>query len=160
MADLEFNLGGNDYRASNLNTFAQFHLQRKVAPILPPLIPVFMKLASSSSEAAEGEVAEEGAQKHPFTSDIDGFAALLQPFADALAGMSKDDFEFIISTCMSTVRRRQGDAWHPVWRNNTCMFDDIGTSVMLQISVRILKDQLGPFFSALGFGRKPAPAQA
>lgn len=134
----EFTIGEHTYRAGKLDAFKQLHLSRKVAPIIPTLIPVFVKLSASQSG-------------NPLSGDLSGMAGLLGPFAEGLAGMPDEDAEYVLSTCLAVVQRKQGTAWAPVWseRSNVCMFDDMDLGAMIQIASRVIRDSLGPFLQGL-----------
>ncbi|WP_110993115.1 phage tail assembly chaperone [Pseudomonas sichuanensis] len=138
----EFQLGDNTYRISKLSVFNQWHLSRKVAPIIPTLIPVFVKLQQASGVS-------------PLSGDLAGMAELITPFADGIANMDNESSEFILSTCLSVVQRKQGDAWVPIWSNKgaVCMFDDIDLGSMIQLCFRVIKESLGPFFSGMLTGQ-------
>ena len=132
---VEFEEGGNAYRVGKLNAFQQFHLSRRVAPLVPKLVPLVVKMA------------REGGLK----DDIAGTAELMQPFADALGGMADADAEYILSTCLSVVQRDTGGTWAAVWnaQARSCMFDDIDLGLMFRLSFRVLQDSLGPFIRGL-----------
>lgn len=153
----EFDLGADTYRIGKLNAFQQFHLSRKVAPIIPTLIPVFLKLKGSAKELAAAVAAGTGsdAAGKPLSGDLEGLAALMQPFADGIAGMPDETAEFILSTCLGAVQRKQGTSWFQVWNasQNVCMFDDLDLGVMLKLSVRVITESLGPFLSGMLTGR-------
>lgn len=136
----EFSVNGQDYRSAKLDAMRQFHLSRKLAPIIPTLIPVFLKLAESRK-----------ASNKPLTEDLSSFSDLLEPFAEGIAGMSDEHAEYILGTCMSVVKRQQGTAWSPVWNNaqKVCMFDDIDAGSMIQIGFQVIRESLGPFISGL-----------
>ncbi|MDH0638194.1 hypothetical protein N5D52_14700 [Pseudomonas sp. GD03860] len=138
----EFDLGDSTYRIGKLDAFKQFHLSRKVAPIIPTLIPVFLKLQQSAS-------------KSPLSGDIGAMAEVMGPFADGIAAMPDEAAEFILGTCLAVVQRKQGDRWMPVWSSNqsTCMFDDMDLGVMLQLTFRVIKESLGPFISGMLSGQ-------
>lgn len=149
----DFELGADTYRIGKLNAFQQFHLSRKVAPIIPTLIPVFLKLKSSAKEAK----AESGVDTAltPLSGDLGALAELLQPFADGIADMPDETAEFILSTCLGVVQRKQGVAWFPVWNasQNVCMFDDLDLGVMMKLSVRVITESLGPFLRGMLTGQ-------
>ena len=65
----EFELAGKTYRIGKMTTFQQFHVSRRIAPIIPTLIPIFVKIAK------DGDLMK----------DLNGMAAVIQPFADGLA---------------------------------------------------------------------------
>lgn len=137
----DFAIGSSEYRTEKLTAFQQFHLSRKVAPLLPPLIPVFLEVARSGRSEGGG-----------LSENMDALAPLLQPFADALAGMSDDAAEQIVTLCMASVKRKQGDSYFPVWNASAKlpMFEDLNDmGVMLPIIMRVIQDSLGPFIQGL-----------
>lgn len=147
----EFDLGADTFRIGKLNAFQQFHLSRKVAPMIPTLIPVFLKLKGADKAAA----AEGAADAAPLSSDLGALAELMQPFAEGIAAMPDETAEFILSTCLGAVQRKQGTAWFPVWSasQNVCMFDDIDLGVMMKLSFRVITESLGPFLRGMLTGQ-------
>lgn len=133
---IEFEIGGKEYRADKLNAIQQFHVGRKIAPLIPPLIPVFLKVSG---------------MKGGLKDNLSSIAEVLQPFADGLASLPDKDAEFVFSTCLSVVRRRQGEHLAPVWSAsaNTLMFDDLDIGSIIPIVVRVIQANLGPFISGL-----------
>lgn len=132
---MEFDLSGNTYRAGKLDAFKQFHVSRKIAPIIPTLVPVFVRLS----------------QDKKLTEDLGAFSELLGPFAEGLAGMSDADSEYIIATCLAVVSRNANGTWAAVWNKsaNACMFDDMDLGVIMQIVIKVVQDSLGPFIQGL-----------
>ncbi|MBY4751892.1 MULTISPECIES: phage tail assembly chaperone [Burkholderia cepacia complex] len=176
----EIELNGTRYAIGKLSAMQQFHVSRRIAPIIPPMIPVLMKfyaeleqadVASEQARAnaalaalAEGAEGAEGAdapaaaapaperdRSRELLSLVDAIAPVLQPFADALAGLKDEDAEYVFGTCLSVVERWQGAGWAKVWNitHKTAMFDDIGIDVMLPLVVRVVVANLGPFISGL-----------
>ncbi|KAF1069154.1 MAG: hypothetical protein GAK45_01175 [Pseudomonas citronellolis] len=136
----------------------QFHLSRKIAPVIPALIPIFTRLADSKRQAiaqalAAGMTEEQAlnAEASPLSSDLGAMASLFEPFADTVAGMPDETAEYIMGTCLSVISRQQGTTWSPVWndRQKVCMFDDIDTGVMLQLAAHVIRESLGPFLAGL-----------
>lgn len=136
----EVELGGNDYSIGRLDAFRQLHVSRRIAPLIPSLVPAFSALSEGGADAL---------------TDTAKFATALAPFAEAMAGMSDEAAEYVVGTCLSVVKRRQGSAWAPVWnaQGKTLMFDDIDLSTMLPLVVRVIRDNLGPFISGLLIGQ-------
>ncbi|MDI2595024.1 hypothetical protein POF45_26905 [Pseudomonas sp. 681] len=150
----EFDLGTDTFRIGKLNAFQQFHLSRKVAPMIPMLIPVFLKLKQSSAPVA-GEDGATVSTETPLSGDLGALAELLQPFADGIAAMPDETAEFILSTCLGVVQRKQGASWFPVWNtsHNVCMFDDLDLGLMMKLSVRVITESLGPFLRGMLTGQ-------
>lgn len=147
----EFTVNGQNYRTSKLDAMRQFHLSRKIAPIIPTLIPVFAKLAKGEAEQNDT----------PLSNDIEKLAPLFEPFAQAIAGMSDEMAEYVMGTCLSVVSRQQGTTWSPAWsvQQQVAMFDDIDAGAMVQICAYVVRESLGPFLAGLlsASGSKPAP---
>lgn len=133
----EFEINGQTYRTGKLDAFKQFHLSRKIAPIIPTLIPIFVKLA------AEGDKA--------LTNDLSSVAGILEPFTTGIAEMSDETAEYVIATALSVVSRNQQGMWTTVWNSSShvCMFDDMDLGVILRIVFRVIQDNLGPFIQGL-----------
>ncbi|WP_338340168.1 phage tail assembly chaperone [Burkholderia vietnamiensis] len=178
----EIQLNGGRYVIGKLSAMQQFHVSRRIAPIIPPMIPVLMKFYAELEQAdvareqaranaalaalAEGKGPSEAAdapaadKSRELLSMVDAIAPVLQPFADALAGLKDEDAEYVFGTCLSVVERWQGTSWAKVWNiaHKTSMFDDIGIDVMLPLVVRVVVANLGPFISGLLTSQASSPA--
>lgn len=119
---MEFEISGQQYRSGKLNARQQFHVARRLAPVLGGLV-------DASSAGAES------------------FSKFLQPIADAISGMSDADCDYVLDTCLAVVQRQQGTAWSPVMASSKAiMFDDIDVGVMLQMAAKVIQENLGSFF--------------
>jgi hypothetical protein len=133
---IEINESGHDYRIGRMDAFKQLHVSRRLAPIIPTLLPVLLQVAKNEGLSV---------------NDIANSAKILQPFADAMAGMSDADAEYVMTACLAVVQRHSANAWAPVWseRAKSCMFDDIDLGVMMKLTLEVVKDSLGPFIRGL-----------
>jgi hypothetical protein len=134
----EFEIDGKSYRIGKLSAFEQFHLSRKIAPLIPPLIPVFMELSKNGG----------------ITGDLTNLPALIQPFADSLASMSDAAAEAILNICLSVLSRRAdvGESYVRVWHKDrkVFMFEDLNSMEQtIPLVVRVIQDSLGPFIQGL-----------
>ena len=129
-------INGGEYKIGKLSAFQQFHVSRKIAPILPTLIPIFLRMAKTPGG---------GLEKLPDLADV------LTPFAEGIAQMSNEDSEFVLSTCLGAVKRLHQKDYTPVWsdRGNVCLFDDMDLSVMIRLTIEVIKDSLQPFIRGL-----------
>ncbi len=141
---LEIDLNGNRYSIGKLNAKQQFHISRRIAPILPTLIPVFVRLAGGNRVVSE---------------DPGGLADVLQPLADGLAAMKDEDAEYVLDTCLQVVQRKQEHGWAAVWSasQRTPMFQDIDLGVMLPLVMRVITVNLGPFMQGLLTSQTSSP---
>ncbi|HEF4837309.1 TPA: hypothetical protein SAO52_002029 [Burkholderia vietnamiensis] len=178
----EVQLNGGRYVIGKLNAMQQFHVSRRIAPIIPSMIPVLMKFYAELEQAdvareqeranaalaalAEGKGPSDAAdapaadKSRELLSMVDAIAPVLQPFADALAGLKDEDAEYVFGTCLSVVERWQDTSWAKVWNiaHKTSMFDDIGIDVMLPLVVRVVVANLGPFINGLLTSQASSPA--
>lgn len=133
---LEIDLNGHRYSIGKLSAKQQFHVSRRIAPIVPTLIPVFARLAVGGRGIIE---------------DPGGMADVLQPLADGLAGMKDEDADYVLDTCMQVVQRKQEHGWTSIWSasQRVPMFQDIDLGVMLPLMLRVIVGSLGPFIQGL-----------
>jgi hypothetical protein len=131
---LEFEIAGQRYRAEKLDAFKQLHVSRKIAPIIPKLLPMFLKFAE---------------QGDSMKADLAGMAEAFEPLAQALADMSDADCEYVFNACLGVVARHQQGNWASVWSGGSLMFDDIDMGIMVQIAAKVIWDSLGGFIQGL-----------
>ena len=136
---LEFEINGVEYRALKLDAKTQFHLSRKISPLIPKLLPIFVKVTKTEGNLLDSNMTE--------------LAEVLEPFANALADMSDEHASFIYDTCLSAVSKKQGKDFAKLTREGQLMFQDIGLDSILPIVVKVLWYNLGSFIQ--GFLQKP-----
>lgn len=144
MRSVEFSIGGVEYRADQLDAFKQLHVSRKIAPVVPKLIPVFVLLQQSAHD------------------DLAALGTAAAPFAEALAALPEADVDYVVKTCLTSVKRQQGGAWAPMMAGGALMFADLDLGEMLPIVVRVLRENLGNFIQGLlaNVPATPAPLPA
>ncbi|WP_175835715.1 phage tail assembly chaperone [Burkholderia multivorans] len=152
----EIELNGTRYAIGKLSAMQQFHVSRRIAPIIPPMIPVLLQFYEEMDKTEKVSADE----KQGVLALVTSVAPVLQPFADALAGLKDEDAEYVFGTCLSVVERWQGAGWAKVWNtaHKTSMFDDIGIDVMLPLVVRVVVANLGSFISGLLTSQASSPS--
>ncbi len=129
----EIEIDGIRYRVGKLDALRQLHVSRRVAPVL----------ASMGISLA---ALREGATIRP-----EDMVTSLGPVAEVVSNMSDESVEYILSTCLSVVRRAQAGPgldqvlWAPVARGAQPMFDDIDMPAMLRLVVAVLQQSLANF---------------
>ena len=152
MSELE--IGGNTYRINSMSAMTQFHVMRKLGPVLPGIVPV---LAQAAATLPQGDSQEAGGAM----ATVDGVAAIAmaaQPLLDGLASMADADAEYVINHCLSAVMRRDagGKSWSAVHRDGVTMFDDIDLMTSMQIVWAVLRENYTSFFRAASTSLAPA----
>lgn len=163
-----FNSQGVRFRATKLVALKQLNLYRRIAPLLPPMLPLLAELLKSLP--AEEASAEETApcltmQKvGSVLGNLDSLLPLAVPLMEAFAGLSDADAEYILNMCLNTVEREQQDVWHPIWINNRTMFRTELSDItqLLPVVFHVVKGNLANFTGALftnpSSGAKTTPA--
>jgi len=118
-ATAEFEIAGHTYRAGKLNTFQQFHISRRLAPVLSGL-------ASDNPTGFLPAVAE--AVAHMPEADCDYI------LHTCLAGVRRNE-----NNVWAPIAVGDGKA---------LMFADIDLTAMMQIVVAVIQENLSNFFSA------------
>lgn len=132
----EIELKGNRYQIGRLSAMQQFHVSRRIAPVLPPLIRSYLELSSSDV---------------PLTKNLALLATSIEPVMDAVSRLKDDESEYVISACLRVVERQHMNGWARIWApsQNVCVFDDIDMGVMLELTVHVIIENLGPFIGEL-----------
>lgn len=139
---MEFELYKRQFRVKKLSAFEQLHLSRKIAPLLPPLAPLLLKMTQKD-------------KKDPMSVDVLSVAELAGPFADALADMKDKDAEQVFNLTLSSVEIQTDEdrnVWMPLWNVGARMaieteFNDVAK--LLPIVTRVVIHNLGNFMAAL-----------
>ncbi|MEA1228765.1 hypothetical protein ODQ17_05260 [Acinetobacter sp. IRS14] len=135
-------INGIEYTIGRLNAVDQFHVSRKVAPIVPKLMPIIAEVAKGDLAKAIDSI--DGGKRGDLT-DLQPLADSLSPLMEAFAQMPDEDVNYIIFKCLSVAKR--GGA--VVCRNNTIMFDDIDMTQLLPLVIATIRVNLGNFIQGL-----------
>lgn len=134
---MEIQIGESKYRTGKLNGWQQFHVSRKIAPLM------FAYL-----EGAGGAV-KSAVKNGTDPKDISLFS-VVGPIADMLSKMSQEDSEYVMANCLSVCHRAVGDSWQIVYAlDGGFVMNDIGFDVMVKLAVEVIKENLGNFTDAL-----------
>ncbi len=131
----EFPVGGHTYRVEPLNTFDQFDIARRVAPVITMLV-----LQKDRDKLQEG------------------FA---RAFVSLSSGITREDGQAILTLCMSRVSRQDKVGFAPVQAAGKMMFEDIDMEQMLELlwHVLLLSKIIDFFDVPVSGSKKPAAGQ-
>ncbi len=141
---IEFTIADHQYQAGKLSARRQFHVSRRLAPLMAPVIPAFVRAVKDGQSLRDPEVLE----------------MLVGPIAEGLSKMADADAEYVIDECLGVVRRYvpEHKHWAAIWNPGAGlpMFDDLNDlALVLRIVMRVVQDSLGPFIQ--GFLSSPTP---
>jgi len=132
-APMELELFSNTYRIGTLDAVRQFHVTRKLGPVLTGLM--------------------EGREKARESKDADGedaFLKMLSPVIEQIGKLTQEDSEYVLFTCLSCVSRKVADEkWVRVMNGNRLQFEDIKMPAMMRLAFEVIKENLGDFFAVL-----------
>lgn len=132
MSDRDFEIGGKKFKLLKIDTFKQFHVVRRIAPILAELLP-----AMKDGPAAKG-------------TDLDKVAAFVSPIMNGLSKLSDADADFVLINLLSAVEVQQSAGnWAKVAQGGMLMIQDFELPVLLQIAGQSFMFNLSGFFGAL-----------
>ena len=118
---MQFEVSGKAYRLELLDARAQFHLLRRLMPILPALDSVGQSLARRGK-----------------TDPAAAFAAIA-PLAQA----SEEDVGFVVDAALRSCEQEIDGAWRPALDAS----DDLDLADTLQIVAHVVALNFGPFFA-------------
>ena len=128
---MELELEGRTYRANKIDARTQFHIVRRLAPVLGEIAP-----------ALQGK----------------GGLDALPPLANAVAKLTDSDADYVIFGLLKAVVRKQdqGLGWGPVATGEQLMYDDITMPLMLKLAWQSFSFNMSGFFAALPSDLKEA----
>lgn len=137
-----YEINGVRFQSTRLNAFIQFHVLRRLGPLLAKVGPVF--LAPNAS------------------INLDDLT-MMGPALEALSSMSEEDCDYVIQQCLSVTKRYQDPGlWVNVWNSQAKLlqFADLDLASMMQITVHVLGESLASFSQGGGLNfAVPSPQQ-
>lgn len=142
-----FEIDGQTYRTCTISARAQFHIVRRLSPVLGKVAPMVQDITAMDS--AGGDPVEIGMKALP-------------AMADAIANLSDADADYILLGLLRAVSKKQpnGIGWSPIVVGDNIMFDDMTMPQMLQIAWQTFNHNMSGFFSALPSDLKGAALNA
>lgn len=130
-------VGGFSYRIGRIDARKQFHVSRRLMPLLAGL---------------------GGAAALKSQAGADGFKKFLVPISEVLSKMSDEDVDYVLDACLSVCQRLQpnGQGAPVMARGGGMMFNDIDMGQMVQLSVHVIRENLSGFFPAATAESPPA----
>lgn len=122
---MEIEIESHTYRIHKIDARSQFHIVRRLAPVLGQIVPAV----------------QAGA----------GGMDALPPLANAIAGLSDDDADYVLFGLLKAMSRKQdsGLGWGPVSTGNAIMYDDISMSTMLKLAWEVMSYNMAGFFQGM-----------
>lgn len=140
MVDRNFEIGGRKFKLCKIDAMTQFHIVRRMTPMLNELLPVMGKIAHSAKAMENSSEIEK----------LDEAAKIFGPVLDGLSRLSDKDADHVLFGLLSSVELLQSTGnWARVASGSTLMFQDLELPVLLQAAGRAFAFNLSSFFTAL-----------
>ncbi len=134
--DNSFTIGSASFKLSKINALKQFHIVRRVAPILSELFPALNKLSKSNGTSEEEKLEQT--------------AEFLSPVIEGLSKLSDKDSEFVLFQLLASVEMKQeAGNWARISNGEVMFFDNLDLPIMLQVAGRAFMYNMTGFFSAI-----------
>jgi len=133
----EVTVQGHVYRIGKLSAMEQFHVGRRIAPLV----------------ATYGMTMDLDVIFGQKAIDVEQLVGSLGPISHVLAAMNDETTDYIIATCLKAVQRREDGGQQAAWANVSngaqIMYADIELLGMVRLVVAVLRENLGDFMREL-----------
>jgi hypothetical protein len=133
-SERDFEVGNRKFKLNKIDAFKQFHIVRRIGPILSELIPVAQKLSKLSAEQMNESQFES-----------------IAPILTGISKLSDEDANKVLLGLCSAVEMFQpaSNSWSRVATDAGLMFHDLEFPTLLQIAGRAFQYNMAGFFAAL-----------
>lgn len=138
MSDRDFDIGGRHFKLNKIDAVKQFHIVRRIGPILSDLLPAL----KDGKNLVDPKLTEE--QK------FDAMAKLITPVMNGLSKLKDEDADLVLYGLLSSVEVQQPTGnWARVANNSMLMMQDLELPALLNAAGRAFVFNLSSFFTAL-----------
>lgn len=127
-------VNGKEYQIGRLPALEQLHVARRLMPCLAALANVDTNKVSSILEKGEENVDK-------------AFNQVALPIAEALANMTDEQVNYVITKCLGVCYFKQDTGWARMTNGSgQIMNADLELPDLLGVTVEVIKENLGGFF--------------
>ncbi len=139
MTERDFAIGDRQFKLNKLDAFKQFHIVRRLGPILGDIIPLARKLKGVGD-------ADSMSEEDKFSA----FAEMVAPIMNGISKLSDADANLVLLGLCSAVevRQPQSNSWARVAVGDNLMMGDLELPVLLQVAGRAFVYNLAGFFAS------------
>ena len=140
--DRDFEFGGRKFKLSKIDAFKQFHIVRRIGPILSDLLPAMQGIGALQKSGDSESLSEE--QKFKM---VEKFAA---PLMTGFSKLTDADAEIVLHGLLQSVEVQQAAGnWARVSTGSMLMIQDLELPHLLRIAGQAFMFNLAGFFAAL-----------
>lgn len=139
--DRDFEIGGRSFKLHKIDAMKQFHVVRRVGPILAELVPA-MKGAASKGAVTIDKMSED--------EKLEAIAKFIGPIMNGLSKLNDADAELVLRNLLSAVEIKQTTGnWARVATPEVILMGDLEFPILMQVAGRAFMYNLSGFFAAL-----------
>ena len=139
MSDRDFEIGSKKFKLCKIDAFKQFHIVRRIGPLLADLLPAMKDAQKLKSLDSLSE-----------SDKLDQLAKFAAPIMLGLSKLSDQDADLVLFGLLSSVEVQQpGGNWAKVSTQTMLMMQDLELPILLQIAGRAFMFNLAGFFAGL-----------
>lgn len=138
----DFEVNGKKFKVSKIDALKQFHIVRRLGPILSDIIPLAKKFKDNAPKAMKGELSEA-----EMFADI---TALAQPIMNGLSKLKDEDAELVLLGLCSAVEIHQPETnnWMPLSDGKQFRYQLLEFPELIQCAGRAFAFNLSGFFAS------------
>ena len=136
----DFEINGRKFKLNKINALIQFHIVRRIGPLLTDLMTVLGQIKSKNVDGLDEE------------AKLQEFARIANPIMLGLSKLSDADSEYVLFRLLSAVEIHQDqfNIWTKVATpDNGIVMQDLEFPILIQAATRSLMFNLKGFFSLL-----------
>jgi hypothetical protein len=135
MSERDFEAGGKKFKLNKIDVFKQYHIARRLGPIMGDIFAIAPKLKDIKEDTEEKK--------------LEAAAQIAKPLLDGFAKLSDADADLVLLGLCSAVEvhQPQSNSWARVARDGVFMFQDLDLPTLLQVAGRSFLFNIGSFFN-------------
>lgn len=139
MSDREFKAGERNFKLLKVDAMSQFHIVRRIGPLLAEIMPAMAKVKSDGKDLAKLTEDEK----------FEKFAEILSPLFAGISKLTDADADYVLFRLLSAVEVEQPEhgSWTRVASHQGIKMQDIELQVLMQAAGRALMYNLSGFLA-------------
>lgn len=133
MAESDFEVNGVSYKLNKINAMSQFHIARRIAPIIGDLMPIAVKISKMTEAERKDKEIET-----------------LAPIFNGLSKLSDSDANRVLIGLLTSVEMKQSTGnWAKVANGEQIMFQNLELPTILNLAGKAFMFNMAGFFAVL-----------
>lgn len=137
--DNNYEIKGKKFKLNKIDAFKQFHIVRRLAPVLKDMIPAAVKFQKLQKNGVKFEDMSEEESMAAVGPIIEGFSKL----------SDQDSEKVFLGLLQSVEMQQESGNWARLASNDGLMFQNMELPLLMQIAGRAFMFNIQGFFSVL-----------